>query len=163
DHSLEIEFDFQDHLLRIQVSHGGKASFALEPMSVAAFYRRFMAALTDLRISVRIHQRPNEVTEAIPFKDDEVHHSYNPEYANRSASGRSPLASVRSGRETGARLCSRPKRSIARISARSACRTRPYAWRSRRTMRCSRSANRPTTRRHASATGTARRSNGAGR
>jgi len=82
-HSFEIEFDFQDHLLHVEVSHGGEATFALEPMPVAVFYRKVMAALQDLGVSVAIHARPNEVIEAIAFAQDEVHRSYDREYANR--------------------------------------------------------------------------------
>lgn len=84
DRSLEIEFDFQRHVLRVQVSDGGEASFALEPMSVASFYRKLMAALEDLGVAVEIYGKPNEIPDPIiPFKDDEDHRSYDPEYANR--------------------------------------------------------------------------------
>jgi hypothetical protein len=42
-----------------------------------------MAALDFLGLPVRIYPRPNEVEVAIPFAEDEVHHSYDREYANR--------------------------------------------------------------------------------
>ena len=47
--------------------------FALEPMSVAAFYRRCMQALAAARHPVAIDPMPNEVPDPIRFADDEVH------------------------------------------------------------------------------------------
>ena len=42
-----------------------------------------MAALAELDIRVRIHGSPNEVPDAIPFRDDREHATYDPEYAQR--------------------------------------------------------------------------------
>ena len=42
-----------------------------------------MAALKSLDIEVRIHSKPDEVPDPIPFREDRVHRSYDPEYANR--------------------------------------------------------------------------------
>ncbi len=81
--SFEILFDFLDHELRIVDSLGGRAAFPLEPISVAEFYARVMASLAELGISIAINTKPNEVAEAIPLDDDTVHHSYDPEYAQR--------------------------------------------------------------------------------
>jgi hypothetical protein len=50
----------------------------LEPKSVAAFHREFMAGLGRLGIEVRISTRPVEVAEAIPFELDDQHASYDP-------------------------------------------------------------------------------------
>src|SRR5690606_15899646 len=57
--TFELEFDFFDHAL--------------------------LAALGRLDIRVRIHGSPNEVADPIPFARDEVHGSYDAEYANRFA------------------------------------------------------------------------------
>src|SRR6186713_894692 len=38
ERAFSIDFDFVDHALRIVTSDGARAGFALEPMSVAAFY-----------------------------------------------------------------------------------------------------------------------------
>jgi hypothetical protein len=81
--TFEIRFDFQRHLLEIQVSDGGQGTFPLKAMSVARFYRKLMEMLDDLGAPVAIHRRPNEIADAIPFEDDEVHRSYDPGYANR--------------------------------------------------------------------------------
>ncbi|GAB3529501.1 DUF5996 family protein [Arthrobacter monumenti] len=80
--NFDIEFDFQDHRLSIRSSDGAARDFALEPMTVADFYARIMAALDGLGIQVQIQQaRPNEVDPAIPFAQDTVHSSYDAEAA----------------------------------------------------------------------------------
>jgi hypothetical protein len=71
-----IEFDFVAHALRIATSDGDERVFALKPMSVAAFYRALMAALTELGVPVRIFTRPVELVEAIPFEHDDEHATY---------------------------------------------------------------------------------------
>jgi hypothetical protein len=80
---FEIEFDFLDHLLRINTGEGMTRTMPLAPRSVADFYRQFMAELAELGLPVRIRTRPNEVLDAIPFDQDEVHASYDPDAANR--------------------------------------------------------------------------------
>jgi len=82
-HAFQIEFDFVEHELRIRHDRGAGAAFPLERQSVATFYRRLMNEMTKLDLKVRIHVRPNEVPNPIPFEQDEVHASYDPEYANR--------------------------------------------------------------------------------
>jgi hypothetical protein len=80
---LEIEFDFIVHRLSIRTSRGGETGFALEPQSVAAFYRRLMASLGELGVAVRIDQMPNEVAEPIRFPEDDVHAAYDSAAAHR--------------------------------------------------------------------------------
>ncbi|SOD41463.1 DUF5996 family protein [Nitrosovibrio sp. Nv4] len=74
--TFAIDFDFISHALCITTSQGNDRSFALEPMSVANFYRKTMQALAELGIEVRIFTRPVEVEVAIPFEKDEQHASY---------------------------------------------------------------------------------------
>ena len=83
DRALQIEFDFIDHVLVIETSDGAERRLALEPRSVAAFYDALMAALAELEMPVRIHGRPNEVADPIPFRDDHEHAAYDPEFAQR--------------------------------------------------------------------------------
>jgi uncharacterized protein DUF5996 len=73
---VEIEFDLVDHVLDLRTTDGRRAQVRLEPRSVASFYEATMAALRDLDVEVKILPRPVEVVEAIPFADDERHHSY---------------------------------------------------------------------------------------
>ena len=80
---FELEFDFIDHLLRIQTSDGASRTIELRPRSVKDFYRELMARLSELGFHVRIHATPNEVADAIPFDQDEVHAQYDPQAAHR--------------------------------------------------------------------------------
>ena len=80
---LQIDFDFQDHLLSVQTSDGDLEAFELEPMSVAAFYQRLMAALAAADAPVHIWPTPCEIADPIPFQQDEQHRSYDPEYVQR--------------------------------------------------------------------------------
>jgi len=80
---MQIDFDFLDHALLVETSDGGRRTVSLEPMTVAEFYRRFMAALDSLEVPVRIWPVPCEVAEPIPFEQDQTHHAYDPEYAQR--------------------------------------------------------------------------------
>jgi uncharacterized protein DUF5996 len=80
---LEIEFDFLDQVLRLSTSDDQVRTVALEPRSVASFYRATMDALADLGVEVHILARPVELAEATPFADDEVHTRYDSEAARR--------------------------------------------------------------------------------
>src|SRR5437667_367266 len=56
----------------------------LEPQSVASFYERLMSEMKRLGLPVGIVRRPNEIPDPIvPFDQDTIHASYDPEYANR--------------------------------------------------------------------------------
>ena len=80
---FEIRFDFIDHQLRIMKSDGAVRALKLRPQSVAQFYGEVMKTLTDLDLPVTINTTPNEIENPIPFEEDEEHHSYDREYANR--------------------------------------------------------------------------------
>jgi Family of unknown function (DUF5996) len=75
---VEVEFDLVGHRLVVRSSNTPERGFALEPMSVAAFYRRFMAELAAIGVEVSIDLMPNEVAEPIRFPDDETHAAYAP-------------------------------------------------------------------------------------
>lgn len=81
--SFAIDFDFIAQALRITTSAGPERSFALEPMSVADFYRKTMQALAELGIEIQIFARPVEVEVAIPFDNDDQHASYNADAVSR--------------------------------------------------------------------------------
>src|SRR5689334_17537212 len=82
-HDFQIEFDFIDHTLWVRTADGHARQVMLRPASVAAFFADLMIALDELGISVRIDEMPNEIPDAIPFSQDRVHASYDPDYANR--------------------------------------------------------------------------------
>src|SRR5579885_852175 len=81
--SFQIGFDFIDHVLPIRTSDGRLREFSLRPMPVAEFYAGVVVSLADLGISVRIHTMPNEIPDAVPFDQDTVPKSYDPDYAHR--------------------------------------------------------------------------------
>ena len=57
----------------LRSSFAPERGFALEPMSVAAFYRRAMAELAAAGIAVAIDVMPNEIADAVPFPEDAGH------------------------------------------------------------------------------------------
>ncbi len=81
--TFQIDFDFISHQLVVQSSDGGTGGFPLEPQSVATFYRRLMDELEKLGLHVNIYRLPNEIEDPIRFDQDEVHQSYDREYAHR--------------------------------------------------------------------------------
>jgi hypothetical protein len=83
ERSFEIDFDFIDHRLELRSSDGGRGGFALEPQSVASFYRHLMAEMAKPGLPVRIHMKPNEVAEAIRFDEDETHRAYDRDSVER--------------------------------------------------------------------------------
>jgi hypothetical protein len=80
---FQIDFDFIEHLLRIEMSDGNEASLTLAPRSVAEFYREIMAALRSLGITLTIWTTPVEVEDRTPFEQDRHHAAYDPEHVTR--------------------------------------------------------------------------------
>lgn len=82
--AFEIDFDFSSHRFKLSTSEGERRSFALKPMSVAAFYRKTMQALRELGIEVRIWPMPVEIPDPIqPFHENEIQAAYDPDAAGR--------------------------------------------------------------------------------
>ena len=81
--SFQIDFDFIDHRLVIQVSDGAAEIIPLEPVSVAEFYREVMGRLRSLGLGVRIWTMPVEIPEPIRFENDRIHRSYDRQSAQR--------------------------------------------------------------------------------
>jgi hypothetical protein len=81
--AFQIDFDFIDHALLISTSDGGERRLSLAGKSVADFHDQLMAALAELGIRVRIHGRPNELPDPIPFREDRKHASYDADAAQR--------------------------------------------------------------------------------
>ena len=80
--SFEIDFDFITHGLIVRTSTGVERTLRLEPQAVADFYRRLTDLLTDIGIEVRICAIPNEVPNPIPFAEDRLRASYDPDAAH---------------------------------------------------------------------------------
>jgi hypothetical protein len=81
--AIEVQFDFIEHKLTIESSEGRVVTMALVAESVAEFYRKFMAALTELGVNVHIWTMPCEVPNPTPFEQDNVHAAYDPLAAHK--------------------------------------------------------------------------------
>ncbi|KIT16350.1 DUF5996 family protein [Jannaschia aquimarina] len=67
---LEILFDLSAHRVEVSAAGGGLESFALEPMSAAAFHDRLGRAVAALGGTFDIHPHPSEIEDATPFAED---------------------------------------------------------------------------------------------
>jgi hypothetical protein len=83
DRALELWFDFIDHQLVLQASDGLRKTLPLAPRSVADFYLQFMDMLRSAGFAVKIWKMPVEIPDPIPFDQDRVHASYDPESARK--------------------------------------------------------------------------------
>jgi hypothetical protein len=81
--TFELAFDFIAHELAVTSSDGRTGGLPLSPQSVAHFYRGLMDELRRLSLTVKIHARPNEVADPIPFAEDDTHKSYDRDAAER--------------------------------------------------------------------------------
>jgi hypothetical protein len=86
--TVEVEFDFVEHRLWVESSSikTGEVSavgFALEPQSVAEFYRKVMGALGEVGVEVKIWTRPCEVADPVKFEQDHVHVAYDADAVNK--------------------------------------------------------------------------------
>jgi len=81
--NFQIDFDFVDHRLTVQTSDGGSTGFSLVPMAVSIFYHRLMDEMHKLGLNISISRIPNEISDPIPFDQDNTHSTYDREYANR--------------------------------------------------------------------------------
>lgn len=81
--TIEVRFDFIEHKLVLEIDDGRVVTIALQPMSVADFYKEFMAALAELGVSVKIWTRPCEIPDPMPFEQDHIHASYDAEAVHK--------------------------------------------------------------------------------
>jgi hypothetical protein len=83
ERAFAIDFDFLNHLLLVETSDNQRWRMPLRAQPVRDFYAAVMTALAELGLRVAIDETPNEMPDPIRFSEDEVHASYDPEYANR--------------------------------------------------------------------------------
>jgi hypothetical protein len=81
--TFQVDFDFLDDSLRIATSDGGVATLALASGLIADFHAQFRAALTNLGLEIEIHDRPNEMPEAVPFAEDRAPRPYDADAVRR--------------------------------------------------------------------------------
>ena len=82
DKVFQIDFDFEQHQLFIHCTHEETQQLALRPMTVADFYAELFQTLGDIGIEIKIHGSPNEMEPAIPFKENTVNKTYDPNAAH---------------------------------------------------------------------------------
>jgi hypothetical protein len=81
--TFQVDFDFIADLLRIATSDGGLATLALAPVSIADFHAGFRTALAELGLEIAMHDRPNEMPEAVPFAEDTAPRPYDADAVRR--------------------------------------------------------------------------------
>ena len=77
---FDLEFDFLSHRVVGRGSSGVVSEFPLDAMSVADFYQRVMALSAELGVQVQITELPSEVTNPIPFEQDQARRPYDSKY-----------------------------------------------------------------------------------
>jgi hypothetical protein len=80
---IEIMFDLVGHKVIGETAEGRRAEIPLGPMSVAAFHSRFRELIEQLGGTSAFDGRPNEIPDAIPFRDDHQMRAYDAEAAQR--------------------------------------------------------------------------------
>jgi Family of unknown function (DUF5996) len=81
--SFQITFDFLNHQLLIETNDEITRTIELIPRSVADFYQAVISALSEIDIEVQIWTMPQEVTDPIPFEQDDRHAAYDPQAVQR--------------------------------------------------------------------------------
>jgi len=80
---FDVDVDLVAHGVSVRTAAGAVERIALEPRTVADFYALLMGALEQAGVPAAITELPSEVPDPIPFPEDVVHRSYDPEWANR--------------------------------------------------------------------------------
>jgi hypothetical protein len=85
DMTFEMEFDFKNHILRIETSECASRTIPLKGLSVAEFYESVFSSLKKLGITVEIRAVPYDIPaiSTEPFATDETHASYDEEYVKK--------------------------------------------------------------------------------
>ena len=76
---FQIDFDFCQHVLKINTNMKESIVFDLEGLSVAGFYQKLMDSLASINILIKINKKPNEIADAVEFDRDETNATYNKE------------------------------------------------------------------------------------
>jgi hypothetical protein len=80
---FDVDVDFHDHLVNVRTGGGLVESVELRARPVSEFYVDLHRALTLAGVDAPLSERPSEVTDPIPFPEDRVHASYDPDAAHR--------------------------------------------------------------------------------
>jgi Family of unknown function (DUF5996) len=80
---FQVDLDFVAHRLDVVTADGRSGSLPLGPRPVAEFHDEVMRLLDELGVATPIWPVPVEIAGAIPFPDDRVHASYDPDAVHR--------------------------------------------------------------------------------
>jgi hypothetical protein len=80
---FDIDVDLIEHQVLIRPVRGETRRVALTARPVADFYAELMSTLGELGIHPEFNPSPSEVSDPIPFAEDTVHATYEPDWANR--------------------------------------------------------------------------------
>ena len=80
---IEILFDLREHRVVGTCGNGRSSSFALEPMTVAAFHASFVRLISELGGTPTFNGQPNEVPNPVPFSEDHRDRPYDADAVQR--------------------------------------------------------------------------------
>jgi hypothetical protein len=84
DRTVEVEFDFLDHVLSVRTSDGATRGMKLAPRTVADFHQEYLGLLHSLDLHPAIWPHPVEMPDPlVPFGEDRVHQAYDADAAQR--------------------------------------------------------------------------------
>lgn len=73
---ISLSFDFCDHTLKAEAENGRREQFSLQPMSVSTFLERTRNLIRSVGGTPRMHGRPNELPDPVPFRADAAMRPY---------------------------------------------------------------------------------------
>nr|MBO2512743.1 hypothetical protein [Gammaproteobacteria bacterium] len=80
---IEIVFDLIDHAVVGDASDGRSEGFDLVPTTVSAFHSRFLDLVRALGGTPKIHGRPSELPDPVPFAEDRASRPYDADAVSR--------------------------------------------------------------------------------
>src|SRR5262249_20520216 len=80
---FDIDVDLLNHEPAVRTGTGRLERVSLTTTPVAAFYADLMSALERAAVPAQISTLPSEVSDPIPFPDDTVHATYEPDQVTR--------------------------------------------------------------------------------
>jgi hypothetical protein len=80
---FDLEFDFLKDRLRLRTSRGAVAETSLQTPTIASFNSAVLDMLSGAGVEVTINGTPNELEDAVPFKDDTKLRTYDADVALR--------------------------------------------------------------------------------
>ena len=78
---IQIDFNFRKHKLIIHCSDTEEISVDLYSRTVADFYSELFEKLESIGVHIKIHGKPNEIEPAVPFRENIVNKTYEPDIA----------------------------------------------------------------------------------